>query len=64
MNYKVILFICGGIIFGILGYALYAKLTQSTETYKAKEQSYYTNEPHFGFMSFGCARYQVQPVKK
>jgi hypothetical protein len=46
-----------------LGGGIYMKMTQSSETYKAKEQVYYTSEPHFGFMSFGCARYEIKPIK-
>jgi len=63
MNYKLILWVCGGLIFlGVLGAAVF-KIVQSTETYKAKEQTYHTNEPHFGFMSFGCASYKVEQAK-
>lgn len=46
-------------ILGAVGYIL----TRSTETYKAKEQNYYTFEPHFGFLG-GCAHYRTPEIQK
>ena len=46
-------------ILGAVGYIL----TRSTETYKAKEQNYYTFEPHFGFLG-GCAHYKAPDIQK
>ena len=52
-----------GIIFVVIAFlaglgAVVYKITSSTETYKAKEQTYYTFEPHQTF--FGCANYKAE----
>lgn len=75
MTWKTGLIIGVVILFlGVVGSAVY-KIIQSTETYKAQEQIYYSPTYNFAPLSFGCANFRaeayraekekpVQPVKK
>ena len=56
MNAKIILIICGILLVIAIGLGIYAKMSQSTETYKAGVQNYFSFEPH---QTFGCAHYLV-----
>ena len=60
MNYKIAFIIA--IIIGaiVIGAAVYMKITQSSESQKAKQIVNYTFEPHW---TFGCATYRP-PVEK
>lgn len=63
MQWKTVGIICGIILFMGVVAAVY-KIIQKTEGYKTMGNSYYyTNEPHFGWMSFGCNRY-ILPSEK
>lgn len=63
MNIKLILTLGAIILFLVVAVGAYVFITRTTETYKAKEQYYHTNEPHFGFLSFGCASFRVEQEK-
>jgi hypothetical protein len=65
MNWKII-----GILFIVItclagATVIFLKVMQTTEGYKTLGNSYYfTNEPHFGFLSGGCNRYVVPEEKR
>jgi len=62
MNFKIAFIVCLIILFGVLGWALYVKIIQPSESQKAKAIINYTFEPHQTF--FGCANYKIPQEKE